>query len=88
MATTNVSLTTAWVKLAESSDDRVLISYNSSSAYIQVATTAADSAPVGIEGHIVGPMEGVIRDVIGAGYIWGRVTADSVDSTVTVVVTK
>lgn len=88
MATTNVSLTTSWVKLANDSDDPVLISYNSSSAYIQVATTAADAAPTGIEGHIIGPLEGVIRDVIGTGFIWGRVTADSVDSTVTVVVTK
>jgi hypothetical protein len=88
LATTNVSLTTSWVKLANDSDDPVLISYNSSSAYLQIATTATDVAPSGIEGHIISYNEAVIRSVVGGGFIWGRVTGDSVDATVTVVVTK
>lgn len=74
MPTTNVTVGRTWVKLADASQ-AFLISANFD-AVLEIATTSADSAPT-VDGHKlrVGVGENALtRDVIGAGYVWARIT--------------
>lgn len=71
MPTANVEITQSWTKLANSSDVTVLVT--SRSIYtIEVATTAADSAP-SVSGHLLHDGDAITRDLIGAGFLWARV---------------
>jgi len=88
MATSNITVTTTWTKLADTADDPVLISF-ASTCYYEIATTVADSAPTGIIGHQLAYSEGVTRDTIGTGYIWARIVdASTTLSSVSAIVTK
>ena len=86
MATTNISVGTAWVKLAADTDTPVLIS-NTSSDFLEIATTVADAAPTSITGHIIDGLVPVTRDIIGTGFVWGRITGQY-DDQAEIVVTK
>jgi len=71
MATTNVTVTQTWTKLAEDSDDPILISF-STPVFFEVATTATDVAPV-VSGHQLQYDDQIVREVIGPGFIWARI---------------
>lgn len=74
MATANILVGRDWVKLADSSQP-FLISANFR-VDVEIATTAADSAPT-VDGHVLKMDVGsdaLVRDVIGAGFVWARIT--------------
>jgi hypothetical protein len=75
MATSNVTVTAAWTKLAVADDDPVLVT-SKSPAVFEFATTATDVAPT-VNGHTVSDMSGgaaMTRMVIGDGFLWCRIT--------------
>lgn len=82
-----VTVTAAWTKVADDTDDPVFIT-SAHPAVFEVALVATDTAPT-VTGHRVPLMsEGdCITRVIGDGFIFMRI-ADSRFSTATVVVTK
>ena len=85
MATTNVSLTTTWTKVAEDTDDPVLLQTLAGS--IEIAATATDSAPAAsLKGHRVSVYEGATRTIVGGGFYWAR-AADTFEAA-SLVVTK
>ena len=72
MATSNITATAEWTKIADATDDHLLVSTNASSAY-EVATTAADAAPAtSVLGHRMDAHDAVNRLLIGPGYVWAR----------------
>jgi len=87
MATSNLTITTEWSKIAEDSDDPVLIQAAYGFEY-EVATVATDTAPVVI-GHKIlrGTYNAITRSMLGPGFIYARVTDDNITST-TLVVSK
>ena len=81
MPTTNPAVTTAWLKIAEAGE-AFLVSCNFLE-FVEVATTSVDSAPT-VNGHQlrVGVGEqAIMRDVIGAGYVWVRLVAPKTGAT-------
>lgn len=84
MPTTNVSVTTSWTKIANAGESFLLS--GSDPVEIEVATTSADAAPT-VSGHLMDiRYNALMRDVIGAGYVWAKVI--KYGSSVTLVVTK
>jgi hypothetical protein len=74
MATSNVTISATWTKLATADDDPVLVT-SKSPAMIEFATTATDVAPT-VTGHAVPDMSGgaaMTRMVIGDGFLWCRI---------------
>ena len=86
MATSNISISNAWVKLANSADSELLVTWGGS-ARIEVATTSADSAPT-VNGHILYPGDAITRAVIGSGYVWVRLVSGSYPNSANLVVSK
>ena len=84
MATTNVTITSAWTKIAESSDS-FLVTWDSQTV-VEIAATATDTAPV-VNGHRLGFGDAITRDLIGTGFVWAK-TAGGVPSSLSVVVSK
>ena len=70
MPTTNISVTASWTKIADAGESFLMTAnFNDD---IEVATTAADSAPT-VRGHhlrIGVGGDALVRDVIGEGYVW------------------
>ena len=88
MATVNTTVTAAWTKVADDTDDPVLIT-SGHPAVFEVALVATDTAPT-VTGHRVEKMsdgEALTRLVLGYGFIFMRI-ADSRFDTATVVVSK
>jgi len=71
MATTSVAVTTSWTKVADDTDDPVLIQCPVR-AHWEVAAVATEVTP-DVSGHrLIGPNQAVTRDLIGAGFIYCR----------------
>lgn len=86
MTTYNITVTTTWTQLATTSDTDLLISFNATSP-IEVATTSANSVPT-VKGHLLTRDDQITRAAIGGGYVWARVVAGSVPSSVVTIVSK
>ena len=71
MSTTNVTVTEDWTKVADDTDDPVLVQCLGSLTW-EVAAVASDADPV-VRGHLLqGPGMAVSRDTIGAGFIYAK----------------
>ena len=87
MATVNITVTSAWTKLADTADEHVFVTA-AGPAVLEVATTAADAAPSGIVGHrlpVASIGDAISRDLLGPGYVWCRISDHRVTSQVVVV---
>lgn len=72
MATSNITVTGTWTKLADAGDDPVLIQCTASMPW-EVAAVASDAAPEIDMGHLlIGTEQVMTRALIGAGYIFAR----------------
>lgn len=84
MATSNVTVTTSWVKLADDSDDPVLIQAPPGVEW-EVAAMATETPP-SVSGHsLYGRKMVITRDNIGDGYLYARLISGSSE---TFIVTK
>lgn len=86
MPTTNVQVTQAWVKIAETSHTEFLVTWDDR-VDLEFATTTADSAPT-VRGHRLSRDSAITRSVLGAGYVWARVVASGHGSAALLVVSK
>jgi hypothetical protein len=72
MPTVNLNVTESWTKIADATHLTVLVT--SRSIYtIEVAVTAADSAPE-VLGHLLHDGDAITRDIVGPGFLWARVS--------------
>jgi hypothetical protein len=85
MATSNVTATKTWAKLAADTVD----GFTASSRFqqeIEYATTAADAAPAAtLEGHALRSDQAATRQTLLNGFVWYRVAPRSNLSTAVVV---
>lgn len=86
MPTSNITVTTSWVKVAESSHTELLMTF-SQPKILEVAVTAANSAPT-VSGHRITREQAISRSVIGSGYVWAKLVEGTVPASLLVVVTK
>jgi hypothetical protein len=86
MTTINTSISRAWVKIAESSDEGLLVTWAEPET-VEFATTAADAAPTVI-GHALTSKDAITRAVLGAGYVWARAVSVDIGANVLLVVSK
>ena len=86
MTTFNTTITTAWVKVAEVTDNDFLIT-TESVVTLEVATTATDTAPT-VKGHRISNEGAIVRSVIGGGYLWVKLVAGTVPAPITLIVSK
>ena len=87
MATTNQTITKAWAKVAEDTDDTFLVTCRTP-ATVEFALTTADDEPTILRGHLLQPDEAITRIVTGSGYLWMRVEPDSTFTSVRIEVSK
>jgi hypothetical protein len=71
MATSNIAITKTWTKLANAADTSLLVTFRGHGV-LEVALTAADSAPTVVNGHLVGAQDALTRIVLGEGFVWAR----------------
>jgi len=98
MATQNATITSSWIKIADSADSTLLIQASGyiewadstlliqASGYIewQAATMASESAP-SVEGHtIAGRERALSRALIGDGHVYARLIAGGDSATLIV----
>lgn len=86
MPTFNIAITSAWTKLADTTNTDLLVTFDSP-VTIAVATTATDVAPT-VMGHRLTRESALTRGVLGAGFVWARTVAGSVPATLDLVVSK
>ena len=86
MPTINTPVTASWTKIAASTDTELLATY-SAPVGLDLAVTSADVAPT-VEGHRLSKDDQITRAAVGAGFVWVKLRAGSVPSTVNMVVTK
>ena len=86
MATLNTTITSAWTKVAETTDNDFLITMDNV-VTIEVATTATDTAPT-VKGHRINNEGALVRSVLGGGYVWAKLVANSLQTSVTLIVSK
>lgn len=86
MPTINTPVTTAWTKIAAATDTELLATW-STPVQMDLAVTSADVAPT-VEGHRLSKDDQITRAAVGAGFVWVKLRAGSVPSTVNMVVTK
>ena len=88
MPTTNISLSSSWLKVADASNSKVLITLNAPYR-VEYATENAGNAPTVI-GHLLGPDTALTREVIGEGNIWARIRDGGLkpEATALLIVTK
>lgn len=86
MPTINTPVTTAWTKIAASTDTELLATW-STPVGIDLAVTSADVAPT-VTGHQLSREDQITRAAVGTGFVWVKLRAGSVPSTVNMVVTK
>jgi hypothetical protein len=84
MTTFNTTITSAWTKLADSSNSELLVTWNHP-VDIEVAVTTTDVAPT-VVGHSLNWSNAITRAVLGTGYVWARCKASVAG--VTLIVTK
>lgn len=76
MATTNPSVATTWTKVVDNTDGDFLLTLPLQfPTVVEIATTAADSAPdAALIGHALRAEArmGVTRLDVGSGYVWAR----------------
>lgn len=86
MTTYNITVTNTWTQLATTSDTDLLVTFDAP-VTIEVATTTANSVPT-VKGHLLTREDQVTRAAIGSGYVWARVVAGSVPSSIVSIVSK
>lgn len=86
MPTINTHVTTSWTKLADASDNDLLVTW-SIPATLEVASTTANAAPI-VEGHRLTNMDAITRSVLGAGYVWAKLVGGSMPADITLIVSK
>ena len=86
MPTSNIAVTTTWTKLADTTNDSVLVTWEPP-VILEVATTATDTAPT-VTGHRLNNEQAITRTALGTGYIWAKTVPGSFASSVLTVVTK
>jgi hypothetical protein len=87
MATSNATITKTWTKVADDTDDPVLVT-SRSAATIEFALTATDAAPDLQRGHLLMPDEAITRIVAGDGFLWMRVEPGSAYASAKIEATK
>ena len=75
MTTKNVSVNQTWTKIAASTDGEIFVSWDIP-VILEVATTAADTAPT-VNGHLFTKQEPVTRAKVGSGFVWARLASGS-----------
>lgn len=86
MPTSNINITTSWTKVADDTNQELLVSWNEPVS-MEVALTSANGAPT-VSGHTIAPGSAITRPILGAGFVWMRQIAAGGPATVPVVVTK
>ena len=86
MPTINTPITAIWTKIAASTDTELLATW-STPVQMELAVTATDVAPT-VEGHRITKDDQISRAAVGAGFVWVKLRAGSVPSTINMVVTK
>lgn len=86
MATYNITVTSAWTKVAETNNDSVLVTWDSPTV-LEVATTTADAAPT-VAGHRLSNDQAITRAALGSGYVWVKTVPGTYSATVLAVVSK
>ena len=80
MATSNVTVTTSWVKLADDTDTNVAVQCFEDGASYEIASVAAEAAPtitgVKIHGRAI-----VTRDHFGAGFVYAKLVQGKASGT-------
>ena len=82
MATTNVTVTNVWTKIAEDTAEYLLVSapysrYGTNHVTVEFAVTDADAAPSeSLAGHALDGSDALTRGVIGPGFVWARALQD------------
>ena len=84
MTTYNTTISSAWTKLADSSNMELLITWDAA-IDIEVAVTATNVAPT-VLGHSLNRANAITRAVLGTGYVWAR--SKGAVAGVTLIVTK
>jgi len=88
MTTTNVALTTAWTKLADTGDSPVLISQQGINE-VEYATTVSGAPSAALNGHLLKSTEAITRAVLGTGEIYARIVPrHSSPTSANIIVTK
>lgn len=85
MATSNITITSAWTQLALDTNTELLATWDTA-ATVEVATTAASVAPT-VTGHRLGREQALSRGVLGSGFVWARLVG-GVPASLSVVVSK
>ena len=84
MPTTNITITTNWVKIADANNGELLATWTAPGT-IEVATTTTDTAPT-VNGHRLTRESAITRAAVGAGFVWAR--SLSAGSTAALIVSK
>lgn len=71
MSTSNIQVTSSWVKVVDTSKGEFLITWTGTNS-VEFATTSADTAPV-VTGHLINPAQALSRAAIGPGHVWAKV---------------
>jgi hypothetical protein len=71
MATSNVTVTTSWVKLADGADTNTTVQCNRDDATYEIASVATETAPTVIGVRIRG-RKIVNREQFGAGFVYAK----------------
>ena len=86
MTTSNITISTSWVQIASTADTDMLATFDTT-VIMEVATTAANSAPT-VQGHKLSSDSAITRSVIGSGYVWAKLVKGSYPSSITLIVSK
>jgi len=87
MATTNVTLTKTWTKIADDTDDPVTVSFVSRGPTIEFALMATEVTP-SVRGHDAEFPDVITRSAVGDGFLYARCLADGSFSQCRIAVTK
>lgn len=76
MATQNATLTADWLQIAGVDEDPLLISVSGNTTVEVVASSPGGPAPE-LEGHALGPGQGLTRVLLGPGLVFARLRSGS-----------
>jgi len=79
MATSNVTVTTSWVKLADDTDTNTAVQCNHDDATYEIASVASETAPTVIGLRFRG-RKIVNREQFGPGFAYAKLVAGSISS--------
>lgn len=82
--TTNPTISPAWATVVAIGDD-FLLTLPATREEVEIATTANDSTPPAVVGHLIngGRWEGINRTLTGPGAVWARTQGGSVVAALT-----